>query len=128
MPLCTPAYDHPGWAGADPTATYDAYWFQVQPMEAYVSFGFDYSGEIFKLRHRRRGEIVEVEVFVPAGVDQDGPHLSDDLDLEPERWCLSVWLGGRERSMTSFAASQRINSQVQAHFLLAHLFTFANRS
>ena len=91
-----PAYSHPDWSGADPTATYDVYWFKIAPGTAWSSFGFNYCGELCKIRYRRCNETVTVEAFLPAATPPDDPTPQDDPSLEEEEWYLSLWVGDSE--------------------------------
>ena len=89
IPFASPAYSHPDWAGASPTADMDVYWFYIKPQEGWTVYQFDYEGLQVSLRYLVKDDITQLEFFFPG---EDKSLYESQTDIIEEFRC-SVWLG-----------------------------------
>ncbi len=92
IPYYRPATTHPDWAFADITTDSDVYWFHLKPMEAWTAFAFDYMGERFTLRYRKKERFIQLMLYLPGVDAPDEAQELAEMGLDWGDYRCSVWL------------------------------------
>lgn len=89
IPLFDTAPQITGFVCMMPTQTADVYVLQLKPLETWTVFSFSYIGVIVFLRHRKVGQLVEVNIYMEA--DDESAYSEEDKEFSDNR--CSLWLG-----------------------------------